>query len=88
MAIFDFKTTLDYADSMVRNERMFDIREKMKGIKVGDIVKYHPWYKGRAVKGHPILEKKYRVIYVDDSDPRVMKDFDIFQVAEIKKEFD
>lgn len=87
MAIFTFKTTLEYADSLCRHERMFDMREKIKGIKVGDIVKYEPWYRGRAVRGHDISEKRFRVVYIDGNDPRVMKGFDIFQLSEIEPEF-
>ena len=87
MAIFTFKTTLEYADGLCNGRRMFDIREKAKGIKAGDIIKYEPWYKGRAVKGHDISSKRFRVVYVDGGDPRVMKDFDIFQLSEIEPDF-
>lgn len=87
MAIFTFKTTLEYADGLCDHKRMFDIREKAKGLKEGDIVRYEPWYRGKAVKGHAITEKRFRVIYVDGGDPRVMKNFDIFQLAEIEPEF-
>lgn len=88
MAIFTFKTTLEYADDMCDHKRMFDIREKTKGIKVGDIVRYVPWYRGKAVKGHAINEKRFGVVYVDGDDPRVMKNFDIFQLEEIVPEFE
>jgi hypothetical protein len=88
MAIFTFKTTLKYADELCRHERMFDMREKAKGVKVGDVIKYEPWYAGRAVQGHDILDKRFRVVYVDGEDPRVMLGFDIFQLEEIVPEFE
>ena len=88
MAIFTFKTTMEYADAMCNQERLFDIREKAKGIKKGDIIRYEPWYRGKAVVGHAISNKRFRVNYVDGNDPRVMKDFDIFQLSEIEPEFE
>ena len=39
MAVFTFKTTLEYADGLCDHKRMFDIREKTKGVKAGDIVR-------------------------------------------------
>lgn len=88
MAAFTFKTTLEYADGLYSHKRMFDIREKAKAIKVGDVIRYIPWYKGKAVQGHGITEKRFRVIHVDGDDPRVMKNFDIFQLEEIEPEFE
>lgn len=87
MAIFTFKTTLEYADGLCDHKRMFDIREKSKGVRVGDVVKYEPWYNGRAVKGHKIEDKRFEVLHVDGEDPRVMKNFDIFQLSEIEPDF-
>jgi hypothetical protein len=88
MAIFTFKTTLEYADGLCDHKRMFDMREKSKCIKAGDIVRYEPWYNKKAVKGHAITSKSFRVIYVDGNDPRVMKNYDIFQLEEIVPEFE
>lgn len=88
MAVFDFKTTLEYADGLCDHKRMFDIREKTKGIKVGDVIHYTPWYKNKAVIGHAITSKRFGVVYVDHDDPRVMKDFDIFQMVEIMPEYE
>lgn len=87
MAVFTFKTTLEYADGLCDHKRMFDIREKTKHINVGDIIQYIPWYKGKAVKGHGITEKRFRVIHVDREDPRVMTNFDIFQMEEVEPDF-
>ena len=88
MAVFTFRTTLEYADGLCDHKRMFDIREKAKGVQVGDVVRYEPYYNKKVVKGHKISEKRYRVIYVDGNDPRIMKDFDIFQLEEIVPEFE
>lgn len=88
MAIFTFKTTLEYADGLCDHKRMFDMREKTKAIKVGDIIHYIPWYKGKAVLGHGITEKRFKVIHVDRDDPRVMKNYDIFQLEEIEPKFE
>lgn len=88
MATFDFKTTVEYADAMCEHKRMVDFREHSKHIKVGDTIQYTPWYKGRAVKGHAIEGKKWGVIYVDDADPRVMKDFDMLCLVEIVPEWE
>ena len=88
MAVFTFKTTLEYADGLCDHKRMFDIREKAKAVKAGDVIRYIPWYRGKAVQGHGITEKRFRVVYVDNADPRVMKDFDIFQLEEIVPKFE
>lgn len=88
MTVFTFKTTLEYADNLYYHKRMFDMREKIKGIKVGDIIRYEPWYRGKPVKGHGITGKRFQVIYIDGDDPRVMKNFDIFQLKEIEPEFE
>lgn len=88
MALFHLKTTLEYADGLCEHKRMFDIREKAKGIKKGDIIRYTPWYKGKAVQGHAITSKRFGVIYVDGEDPRVMRDYDIFQLVEIEPDYE
>lgn len=88
MANFELKTTLEYADAMCEHKRMVDFREKSKHIKVGDIIRYTPYWKGRAVQGHAMTSKKWGVIYVDGEDPRVMKDFDLICLVEIVPEWE
>ena len=88
MAFFNFPTTLEYADSLCEHKRMFDMRLKSKNIKVGDIIRYTPYYKKKPVQGHAITSKRFGVVYVDGCDPRVMKDFDIFQMVEISPEYE
>lgn len=88
MAVFTFKTTLEYADGLCDHKRMFDIREKAKGVKAGDVIRYEPYYNKKVVQGHAIGTKRFRVVYVDGNDPRVMKDFDIFTLEEIIPEFE
>lgn len=88
MANFTFKTTCEYADGLCDHKRMFDIREKSKGIQVGDVIRYIPWFHGKEIKGHAVTGKRFGVVYVDHDDPRVMKDFDIFQLVEIVPEFE
>lgn len=88
MALFTFKTTLEYADALCDHKRMFDIRSKDKNIKVGDIIRYVPYYKGKEVQAHKVTGKRFGVVYADNDDPRIMKDFTIFQMIEIKQEFE
>lgn len=83
MANHDLKTTMEYADAMCEHKRMVDIREHSKHIKVGDIIRYTPYYNQKPVKGHPMTSKKWGVVYVDEHDPRVRKDYDLICVVEI-----
>lgn len=88
MAKFEFKTTLEYADAMCERKRLVDFREKTKHIKVGDVIRYVPWWRCKAVQGHAITSKKWRVIYVDGDDPRVMSNFDMICLEEIVPEWE
>lgn len=88
MAIFNLKTTLEYADALCEHKRLFDMRDKAKGIKVGDIIRYTPFYNKKEVKGHAVSSKRFGVIYTDYDDPRVHKDLCIFQLVEIEQEFE
>lgn len=88
MANYFFKTTLEYADAMCDHKRMVDFREKSKNIKVGDIIHYTPWWRGKEVVGHAMTAKKWGVVYVDHDEPRVMKDFDLICLTEIVPEWE
>lgn len=87
MAVLSLMITKKMANDIVYNRRDFDERLRTKNISVGDIIHYKVIENQKEVP-HEITSKRFGVVYVDPSDPRVHKDYSIFRFVEIEPEFE
>ena len=87
MAVYSMMITRKMANDIVLNKRDFDMRLKSKCISVGDIIRYKVMENQKEVP-HEINSKRFGVLYVDNNDPRVHKDYSVFRFIEIEPEFE
>lgn len=87
MAVYSMMITRKMANDIVYNRRDFDMRLKSKCISVGDIIRYKVMENQKEVP-HEINSKRFGVLYVDNDDPRVHKDYSVFRFVEIEPEFE
>lgn len=87
MAVITLLATKRLANDIVLNRRDFDMRLKDKGISVGDIIHYKVMENKHEIQ-HDITGKRFGVLYVDNNDPRVHRDYSVFRFIELEPEFD
>lgn len=87
MAQYAFYLAKRYADDMVYGGRKCDYRPKSKNVSRGDVIQYIVIDEKRTLICHPIADKKFKVRYVSDYDPRVPKGYDLIEVEEIEPEW-